>query len=454
MESYPTGARAFTPSATFASPVTTDRADTPARTPIGVWFKTPRDTDADPCTITLAVPLSARFGPLAITIATGIRSRLVSFMARDPHNTDGNTRRYGPGVLAIVTAWPDDCGPLADALESAGITTGGYYKHWQYITGNPSRADLRRSSNRVSKRLSRARAAGDVLTNADIAMTSASPRPATYKERAHVTRPELEIKKNLSLRAASQERRETPATISPAKAVPIAPELSPAARMIVDRFGWTPAPSKLETITATVGDDLKSWQYVLDEYLETDHWHKGPNALRGMLERFQRRQLAMSATTSQTTAQSDGKRTQSAQFRAHMARAGTGQKTAPKTPLTDQETAKNRCKLSRVCLHSPGSCDCDTSANTTPGDLTTHATGGGTARLGPAILLPPPDQWLARTGTSDQAWRAIMVNYRRAHGIGAFESVPIANIEKWALEQANRHSQITMLPVSAGGAGT
>ena len=102
-------------------------------------------------------------------------------------------------------------------------------------------------------------------------------------------------------------------------------------------------------------------------------------------------------------------------------------------------------------MHSPGSCDCDTSANTTPGDLTTHATGDGTARLEPAILLPPPDQWLARTGTSDQAWRAIMVNYRQAHGIGRFESVPIANIEKWALEQANRHSQITMLPIMAGG---
>ena len=451
MESYPTGARAFTPSATFANPATTNQADVPARNPIGVWFKTPRDTDADPCTIALAVPLSARFGPLAITIATGIRSRLVSFMARDPHNTDGNTRRYGPGVLAIVTAWPNDCGPLADALESAGITAGGYYKHWQYITGNPSRADLRRSSNRVSKRLSRARAAGDVLTNADIAMTTPSPRPATYKERAHVTRLELEIKKSLSLRDASQERRETPATISPAKAVPIAPELPPAARMIVDRFGWTPAPSKLETIAATVGDDIKTWQYVLDEYVETDHWHKGPNALKGMLERFQRRQLAISATTSQTTAPSDGKQTQSAHFRARMARVGTGQKQAPKRHLTDRERAENERLFSTVIGHSTdfqGSAPAENPPENTeiPG-----ATGAGTARLGPAITLPAPDQWLARTGTSDQAWRAIMVNYRRAHGIGRFESVPIANIEKWALEQANRHSQITMLPIMPGG---
>ena len=451
MESYPTGARAFTPSATFATPAATNQADAPARNPIGVWFKTPRDTDADPCTIALAVPLSARFGSLAITIATGIRSRLVSFMARDPHNTDGDTRRYGAGVLAIVTAWPDDCGSLADALESAGITTGGYYRHWQYITGNPSRADLRRSSNRVSKRLSRARAAGDVLTNADIAMTTPSPRTATYKERAHLTRPEVEIKRNLSLRDASQERREITATISPAKAVPVSPELPPAAQMLVARFGWTPAPSKLETITATVGDDLKNWQYVLDEYVETDHWHKGPNALKGMLERFQRRQLAISATTCETTAPSDGNRTQSAHFRARMARVGMGQKPARKTPLTDQETVKNQCKLSALCLHSTdfeGSAPAENAPENTqiPGQ-----TAAGTARLEPAITLPPPDQWLARTGTSDQAWRAIMVNYRQAHGIGPFVSVPIANIEKWALEQANRHSQITMLPVSAGG---
>jgi hypothetical protein len=79
------------------------------------------------------------------------------------------------------------------------------------------------------------------------------------------------------------------------------------------------------------------------------------------------------------------------------------------------------------------------------------STGDGTAHLAPAILLPPADQWLSRTGTSDQAWRAIMVNYRRAHGIGPFQSVPIANIEKWALEQANRTSQIAMLPIMAGG---
>ena len=57
----------------------------------------------------------------------------------------------------------------------------------------------------------------------------------------------------------------------------------------------------------------------------------------------------------------------------------------------------------------------------------------------------------ARTGASDQAWRQMMVNYRRVHQIGPFESVPIANIEKWALEQANCNSQITMQRILAGG---
>ncbi|NBT20480.1 MAG: hypothetical protein EBT00_17180, partial [Proteobacteria bacterium] len=409
------------------------------------------DTDTDPCTIALAVPLSARFGPLAITIATGVRARLVSFMARDPHNDDGNTRRYGPGVLAIVTAWPDDCGSLTDALEAAGITTNGYYRHWQYITGNPSRADIRRSSNRVSKRISRARAANDVLTNADIAMTSSSPTPKTYKERAHVTRPELELKKNLSPRDASQGRRGTTATITPAKPVPEPPELPPAARMLVARFGWTPAPSRLETITATVGDDLRNWQYVLDEYVETGHWHKGPNALPGMLERFQRRQLAVSGHTSRTTTPSDGKRSQSAQFRSHMARATTGQKPAPKRPVTDQKRPENECKLSQVCLHSTGFQGSAPLESAPENVQIAGSTGERIAPLEAAITLPPPDQWLARTGASDQAWRAIMVNYRRVHGIGPFESVPIANIEKWALEQAQRQSQITMLPILAGG---
>ena len=452
MESYPTGVRAFTPSATFATSATTDRANAPARNPIGVWFKTPWDTDTDPCTIALAVPLSARFGPLAITIATGVRARLVSFMARDPHNDDGNTRRYGPGVLAIATAWPDDCGSLTDALEAAGITTGGYYRHWQYITGNPSRADLRRSSNRVSKRISRARAAGHVLTSADIAMTSSSPTPGIYKERAHVTRPEsVKVKKTLSPRDASHKRRETTATITPAKPVPIAPELAPAARMLVDRFGWTPAHSKLETITATVGDDLKNWQYVLDEYVETDHWHKGPNALKGMLERFQRRQLAMSGHTSQTTAQSDGKRTQSAQFRSHMARVAIEPKTAPKRPVTDQKRPESECKLTDLSLHSTGFQGSAPLESAPENVQIAGSTGERIAPLEAAITLPPPDQWLARTGASDQAWRAIMVNYRRVHQIGRFESVPIANIEKWALEQAQRQSRITMLALAPGG---
>jgi hypothetical protein len=221
--------------------------------------------------------------------------------------------------------------------------------------------------------------------------------------------------------------------------------------MLVDRFGWTPAHSKLETITATVGDDLKNWQYVLDEYVETDHWHKGPNALKGMLERFQRRQLAMSATMSQTTAQSDGKRTQSAQFRSHMARVAIGQKTAPKRPVTDQKRPESECKLRTLCLHSTdfqGSAP----AESAPENVQIGgSTGERIAPLEAAITLPPPDQWLARTGASDQAWRQMMVNYRRVHQIGRFESVPIANIEKWALEQAQRQSQITMLPILAGG---
>ena len=157
-----------------------------------------------------------------------------------------------------------------------------------------------------------------------------------------------------------------------------------------------------------------------------------------MLERFQRRQLAMSGHTSQTTAPSDGKRTQSAQFRSHMARVAIGQKPAPKRPVTDQKRPESECKLSNLWLHSTdfqGSAP----AESAPENVQiAGATGAGIAPLEAAITLPPPDQWLARTGASDQAWRAIMVNYRRVHGIGPFESVPIANIEKWALEQAQR----------------
>jgi hypothetical protein len=104
-----------------------------------------------------------------------------------------------------------------------------------------------------------------------------------------------------------------------------------------------------------------------------------------------------------------------------------------------------------VCLHST---DFQGSAPLESAPENVQIAGSTGERIAPleaAITLPPPDQWLARTGASDQAWRQMMVNYRRVHGIGPFESVPIANIEKWALEQANRNSQITMLPILAGG---
>ncbi len=118
---------------------------------------------------------------------------------------------------------------------------------------------------------------------------------------------------------------------------------------------------------------------------------------------------------------------------------------------TGEKDGCSECKLRSIIGHST---DFQGSAPLESAPENVQIAGSTGERIAPleaAITLPPPDQWLARTGASDQAWRQMMVNYRRVHGIGRFESVPIANIEKWALEQAQRQSQITMLPILAGG---
>ena len=213
MSAYPTAPYFGTRS---ASPFGT--STTRPRSPIGRWVKAPVDLDTDPATLALATPLVARYGPLAITIAVGVRMRLVTFMARDIANDDGDVRRYAPAVLATATAWPVDPDVLVGTLEAAGITVGGRLKHWHDIVGNPTREDRRRLVDRDRQRRHRAKTpetvTRDSVTKRDIGVTGTVTAAETYKERPRARPPEEKEKETHTQRDALRATTETPNAVS------------------------------------------------------------------------------------------------------------------------------------------------------------------------------------------------------------------------------------------------
>ncbi len=271
MESYPIGARVFTSPPPFAF-------RSRPRSPIGRWIKTPVDIDTDATTIALACRLTRRYGNLAITIATGVRTRLVAFMARDIANDDGSVLRYTPDVLAYACGWPEDGGSFADALESAGITVDGRYRHWHVVVGNFSPQDQQRMQTRDRVRRHRERAkAGTIGADDSVTqrytVTSATDNLATaYKERARtVARKGLERHTH---RVSQSERHDTP---------PPAP-VTPAVE-ILSRIWQQPVPAAVaQRITEAVAD-IERWERTCTAW-EASGWHLGPRAVSAMLDRY------------------------------------------------------------------------------------------------------------------------------------------------------------------------
>ena len=276
----------YLPSATGA-PIAV-AAPTRQRSPIGRWFKTPVDVDVDPGTLALAARLTKRYGGLAVTIATGIRTRLVAFMARDRDNDDGNIRRYDAQVLETLIAWPGKPGTLPAVLESAGITIDGRIRHWHDLVGNPSPADRRRMTDRDRQRRHRARTAGstaesvtrDTVTNRDIGVTSTVTAAPTYKERVHARAQGVEVKTHTqrdALRAT-----ETGPTVSDE---PTAPATLPEAVGILASIwpGAVPA-SVARRIVASV-HDVERWRRTVATW-QSAGWHVGAGALGAMLHRY------------------------------------------------------------------------------------------------------------------------------------------------------------------------
>ena len=274
--------RFYAPSATSAP--ATVAAPSRQRSPIGRWFKTPVDVDTDPGTLALAARLTKRYGGLAVTIATGIRTRLVAFMARDRDNDDGNVRRYDAQVLETLVAWPGKPGTLLAVLEAAGITKDGRIRHWHELVGNPSPADRRRMTDRDRQRRHRARTAEsvtpDTVTNRDSGVTSTVTAAATYKERPHARAQGVEVKTHTqrdALRAT-----ETDPTVSDE---PAASATLPESVAILASIWSGPVPASVARRITHEVHDIERWRRTIATW-QSAGWHVGTGAIGAMLHRY------------------------------------------------------------------------------------------------------------------------------------------------------------------------
>ena len=214
---------------------------------------------------------------------TGVQTcALPIFMARDMGNDDGSVLRYTPDVLAFATGWPDAGGSLTDALEEAGITVDGRYRHWHVVAGDASPEQHRRLIDRDRQRRHRAKqateTAGNVaqgtVTKRDMGVTRTVTVAVAYKERARtVAREEVEIHTHSSSQSESAEMPQPPpATVSPAVA-------------ILSRIWTNPVPAAVaQRITRAVAD-IERWERTCTAW-EASGWHLGPRAVSAMLDRY------------------------------------------------------------------------------------------------------------------------------------------------------------------------
>ena len=117
MESYPTGARAFTPSPTLPSPALAAR---PTEAP---WLATPLDLRQDPRVLafTAEVMISglAPSHRLALALAVDVTFSLWAWATR--HEPDGTLAGVAPVVIAGAVGWEGDPGSLWASLTRSGI---------------------------------------------------------------------------------------------------------------------------------------------------------------------------------------------------------------------------------------------------------------------------------------------------------------------------------------------
>ena len=298
MESYPTGARAFTPSAIFG-------AKSPTRTPssIGLWLKQPVRSLSDATVATLATALPDLDTQTAIEHAFAVRHRLYEWTLDQPVRT-GLVDHVDSAALAMAVTWRGNRQTFLDDLRRAGLVdSDGRLADWQYITSAITPQAEARLKDAIRQRRHRSADLQTSVTKRDNELTTAPPKPPVYKERTRVTRAESEVSTSLSDAVASNAfqatetttkattSRRKPRTIPIVTVATVDPATLPeAARMLVDRLAWMPTPAQVRIITEAVGTDerdLDIWHSSLTKW-SSRSWHSGPNCLPHLIDRFTR----------------------------------------------------------------------------------------------------------------------------------------------------------------------
>ena len=259
------------------------------RSPVGHWVKLPTSWRHDATTIALAGRLAPAAGTLALALALHVRTALLAYAAADPANEDGDVARYGPAVVAHVTAWPDCPATILEDLEAAGVTRHGRLVHWAYLAHASTAAERRRQLNRQYQRDSRARRrAADMLTNADTVSTKAAPAAAAYKECARAQARGVEAEKHTQPPALRADEEPRPESCRPDAAQP-----SPAAAKLAELYGAPVPKAQAEELAGLVVDerDADAWQRTLDIWrrgrtADGQPWHAGPASFPRMIHRF------------------------------------------------------------------------------------------------------------------------------------------------------------------------
>lgn len=430
----------MSPPATFVAPTPAPR---PTEAP---WLATPLDLRHDPRVLafTAEVQISglATSHRLALALAVDVTFALWAWATR--HEPDGTLAGIAPVVLAGAVGWEGDPGALWASLTRAGIvdvfgaitgwaSTGGRRGARMSAMALPARPEVTTPVFGPSQRGRRLglgpddrKARRQWLDRRRKSARSASARfrevPPTFRElsanleessrNTDLLPPALlEVEKErISLTGAhTREGAET----RPARAMHPA-WAHPAVITWLDICGIPqPREAQATAIAGNIGEDSASltlWEDVCRYALRNGH---NPGAIDWMFNRFARLKIE--------------------------------KKTAPKRHLTDQETVKTQCKLRKLCLHSTDF-EVSAPAETAPENTEIScATGGDSA---PATL-PPAREWKVPSPKEEKARRKAQQEYRRIHGIGPFESVPIALVEAWDAERKAKAAEATGRPVAS-----
>ena len=257
MESYPTGARAFTPSATF---VTKPTPRTPSA--IGLWLKQPVRSLSDATVATLATALPDLDTQTALEHAFAVRHRLYEWTLDQPVRT-GLVDHVDSAALAMAVNWRGNRQTFLDDLRRAGLVdSDGRLADWHYITSAITPQAEARLKDAIRQRRHRSADLQNGVTKRDKQVTEAPPKSALYKEHVRVTRAESENSDSLSDASASNAFQATGITTKATtsrgrpRTVPVVTvatveqaTLPEAARILVDRLAWLPTPAQVRVIT-------------------------------------------------------------------------------------------------------------------------------------------------------------------------------------------------------------